>query len=141
MRQLPPEKSNMYGSPIPLVIFIESAVGLLNMRESLSVFHESNRFDLQAIVFGSDDYVASIGANRSENGEELSYARQSIVAHAAAFELQSIDMVYINFKNLEGLRVNAQQGADIGFTGKQVIHPNNIETVQNVFTPRLRFYY
>ena len=109
------------------------------MRESLNVLKESKQLDLQSIVFGSDDYVASIGAKRSENGEELSYARQSIVAHAAAFELQSIDMVYINFKNIDGLKTNSQQGADLGFTGKQVIHPNNIQTVQQVFSPRNRY--
>ena len=61
------------------------------------------------------------------------------VAHAAAYGLQSIDMVYINFKDLEGLEVNSQQGADLGFTGKQVIHPNNIQTVQRVFSPRKAF--
>lgn len=49
--------------------------------------------------------------------------------------MQSIDMVYINFNNLDGLTRNAQQGADLGFTGKQVIHPKNIEIVQNVFSP------
>ena len=45
-------------------------------------------------------------------------------------------MVYINFRDLDGLEVNAQNGADFGFTGKQVIHPGNIETVQRVFSPR-----
>ena len=48
-------------------------------------------------------------------------------------------MVYINFKDLEGLEINSQQGADLGFTGKQVIHPNNIQTVQRVFSPRRAF--
>jgi len=122
-------------SPIPLVIFVESAIGLLNTRDSLEAFKNQSIFSLESIVFGSDDYVASIGAKRSINGEELTYARQSIVAHACAYGLQSIDMVYINFKDLEGLEVNSQQGADLGFTGKQVIHPNNIETVQRVFSP------
>ena len=68
----------------------------------------------------SDDFVASIRANRSENGEELMFARQSLVTHASAFDLQSIDMVYINFNNLEGLKQNSIQGANLGFTGKQV---------------------
>ena len=90
----------------------------------------------KAIVFGSDDYVASIGAKRSKNGEELVYARQSIVAHAKAFDCQAIDMVYIDFKDIDGLKLNSQQGADMGFTGKQVIHPYNIETVQSVYSPR-----
>ena len=141
----------------PLVIFIESAIGLLNMKESLEVFKRTSLFNLEewffnwrtgvifmtqlekswkAIVFGSDDYVASIGAKRSKNGEELVYARQSIVAHAKAFDCQAIDMVYIDFKDIDGLKLNSQQGADMGFTGKQVIHPNNIETVQSVYSPR-----
>ena len=59
---------------------------------------------LQLTTLFSDDFVASIGANRSENGEELIYARQKIVAHAAADSMQSIDMVWIDFNNLEGLR-------------------------------------
>ena len=45
-------------------------------------------------------------------------------------------MVYIDFKDIDGLKLNSQQGADMGFTGKQVIHPNNIETVQSVYSPR-----
>lgn len=48
------------------------------------------------------------------------FARQSVVTHASAFDLQSIDMVYINFNNLEGLKQNSIQGANLGFTGKQV---------------------
>ena len=46
-------------------------------------------------------------------------------------------MVYINFRDLDGLETNSRQGSDMGFTGKQVIHPNNIETVQSVYTPRI----
>merc|ERR1711892_425530 len=128
-------KSISTPDPIPLVVFIESAIGLLNMRESLEAFKNQTIYSLESIVFGSDDYVASIGAKRSINGGELAYARQSIVAHACAYGLQSIDMVYINFRDLDGLEVNAQQGADLGFTGKQVTHPGNIETVQRVFSP------
>ena len=63
---------------IPLVIFIESAIDLLNIRESLEAFKNNGIYSLESIVFGSDDYVASIGAKRSINGEELSFARQSI---------------------------------------------------------------
>lgn len=130
------DKSSKYNlNKLPLVVFIESAIGLLNMRQSLEILKNNDLFNLEAIVFGSDDYVASIGAKRSLNGEELLYARQSIVAHAKAFDCQAIDMVFINFKDLDGLQFNSEQGADMGFTGKQVIHPNNIQTVQSVFSP------
>jgi citrate lyase beta subunit len=44
-------------------------------------------------------------------------------------------MVYIDFKDTEGLRVEAQQGAGFGFSGKQVIHPNQVPVAQEAFTP------
>ncbi len=44
-------------------------------------------------------------------------------------------MVYIDFKDTEGLRVEAQQGAGLGFSGKQVIHPNQVQVTQEAFTP------
>lgn len=122
-------------APVPLVSFIETAQGLLNIRESFQAILESQYIKHEATVFGSDDFVASIGAHRSQNGEELMYARQKLVAHAKAFNIQAIDMVWIDFKNIEGLRENSRQGANLGFTGKQVIHPANIETVQRVFSP------
>lgn len=122
-------------APVPLVSFIETATGLLNIRESFQAILDSQYIKHEATVFGSDDFVASIGAHRSQNGEELMYARQKLVAHAKAFNIQAIDMVWIDFKNLEGLQENSIQGANLGFTGKQVIHPANIETVQRVFSP------
>ena len=44
-------------------------------------------------------------------------------------------MVYIDFKDEKGLRVEAEQGAGLGFSGKQVIHPNQVVPVQEAFTP------
>lgn len=55
-------------------------------------------FEPVAIVFGSDDFCASIGATRTEDSQEILYARQKCVLVAKAFDLQAIDMVYIQFK-------------------------------------------
>ncbi len=63
------------------------------------------------------------GATRSDAATELLYARQSVVAHAKAFNLQAIDIVRINYKDMEGLQREAAEGAEMGFTGKQIIHP------------------
>ena len=69
----------------------------------------------------SDDFVADIGAARTDSAIELLYARQKIVAHAKAFGMQAIDLVHINFKDLQGLREQSLEGSNMGFTGKQVI--------------------
>ena len=75
---------------------------------------------------------------------ELIFARQRIVTVAKAFGLQAIDMVHIDFKDLEGLRSHSEYSAKMGFTGKQVIHPNQIEIVHDSYRYLLenyRFYH
>ena len=63
----------------------------------------------------SDDFVADIGAVRTDSSMELLYARQKIVAHAKAFGLQAIDLVHINYKDLQGLHNQSIEGANMGF--------------------------
>ena len=58
----------------------------------------------------------------------------SIVA-CAAYDLQSIDIVAIDYKDIEALRAESEFGARLGFTGKQIIHPAQVEPVQAAFTP------
>lgn len=125
-------------SPISLIIFVESAQGLVNLKEiieSTITYSATSQLRFEGIVFGSDDYCASIGVERSENSNELLYARQKIVAHAKAFDLQVIDMVYINYKDDQGLRAQSLEGSAMGFTGKQVIHPAQVPIVQEAFFP------
>ncbi|XP_055492635.1 citramalyl-CoA lyase, mitochondrial [Leucoraja erinacea] len=123
-----------------LITFVETAMGLLNLKD---VCEEAQRlgtsagFQLDGVVFGSDDFCASIGATRTEDARELLYARQKVVVTAKAFGLQAIDLVYINYKDDKGLSVQSREGALMGFTGKQVIHPNQIPIVQEAFSPSL----
>ncbi|XP_068602585.1 citramalyl-CoA lyase, mitochondrial [Brachionichthys hirsutus] len=125
--------------PIRLVTFVETAVGLLNFK---AICEEICRLAPQAglrhdgVVFGSDDFCASIGATRTEDARELLYARQKVVVTTKAFGLQAIDLVHIDYKDVEGLRRQAREGALMGFTGKQVIHPGQIQAVQEEFSPR-----
>ena len=90
---------------------------------------------LQALIFGAEDFAADIGAKRSASGWEIFYARSTVITHAAAQQLQAIDMVNINFQDDEGLRVQSVQGSRMGYSGKQIIHPNQVEIVQQAFSP------
>jgi len=115
---------------IRLLIGLETAKGILNLKE---IAEADKR--LEAIIFGAEDYAASVGATRTKEATEVLYARSMVVAACAANDLQAIDMVYIDFKNSEGLRAEAEQGAGLGFSGKQVIHPNQVPVAQEAFTP------
>lgn len=114
---------------IRLLVDVETALGILNVKEIAS--HPR----LDALIFGGEDFAASIGATRTAGALELLLARQSVLTAASAFGLQAIDMVAIDFTDLEALAVEAAFGAGLGFTGKQVIHPAQVEPVQSAFTP------
>ncbi|XP_076039546.1 citramalyl-CoA lyase, mitochondrial-like [Oratosquilla oratoria] len=126
------------GEKIRLIMFIESAQALINLPEICKKAVElskTSRFDVDGLVFGSDDFCADIGATRTSSAEELLYARQYLVTVAKAFRLQAVDLVYIDYKDLEGLKVQSEEGCRMGFTGKQVIHPGQVTIVQKAYSP------
>jgi citrate lyase beta subunit len=122
--------SKMAVGSIRMLVGVETAKGILNLKE---IAEADKR--LEAIIFGAEDFAASIGATRTKESTEVLYARSAVITACAANELQAIDMVYIDFRDMEGLRAEAEEGARLGFSGKQIIHPNQVEVVQEAFTP------
>lgn len=121
-----------YGWPVKsirMLVGVETAKGILNLKEIAS--HPR----LDGIIFGGEDFAASIGATRTPEATELLYARQALVTACAAYDLQAIDIVTIDFKNLDIVRAESEFGARLGYTGKQIIHPAQVEPVQSAFTP------
>jgi len=114
---------------IRILIGAETAKGILNLKEIAS--HPR----LDAIIFGGEDFAASIGATRTKDAIELLYARQAVIVACATFDLQAIDIVTIDYKDIEALRIESEFGARLGFSGKQIIHPAQVEPVQTAFTP------
>ncbi len=115
---------------IYLLAMIETARGVINLSQ---IAGADSR--LQALIFGSEDFAADIGATRTSDGAEILYARSAVLTHAAAFELDAIDYLTVDFRDLDALREAARDGARMGFAGKQIIHPNQIAPVQEAFTP------
>ncbi len=123
-----------YGWPINsigILAGVETAKGILNLKEIAA----HPRLASRAIIFGGEDFAASIGATRTKDAIELLYARQAVVVACAANDLQAIDIVAIDYKDLEALRIESEFGARLGFVGKQIIHPAQVEPVQTAFTP------
>ena len=114
---------------IRILIGVETAKGILNLKEIAA--HPR----LDAIIFGGEDFAASIGAVRTREAVELLYARQAVIVACAAHDLQAIDIVTIDYKDIEVLRLESEFGARLGFVGKQIIHPAQVEPVQRAFTP------
>ncbi|MDH4143749.1 MAG: CoA ester lyase [Acidimicrobiia bacterium] len=118
-----------------LVLGTETAEGLLRIRDIPTA---SARVD--ALTWGAEDLSAALGArrNRDEHGELLEvfrYARIMCLVAAVAARVQPLDTVYVDINNHEGLRADCVEGAAMGFTGKITIHPNQVDVVNDVFTP------
>ena len=89
---------------------------------------------------GAEDLSVSIGASRrrDERGEYLDvfrYCRSMTLLAARAGGAQPIDSVFTEIGDLDGLRLDCQRAAWMGFEGKMTIHPNQIPIVNEVFTP------
>jgi citrate lyase beta subunit len=115
---------------IVLLAVIERARAFLHLAE---ICQATPR--LQALIFGAEDLAAELGAKRTREGWELFHARSTLVMHAAAFGLQAIDWVTVDFQDVAWVRQEAERGATLGFSGKQIIHPNQVLPVQMAFTP------
>jgi citrate lyase beta subunit len=85
---------------ICLLVVVETARGIVSLA---NIAAADSR--LQVIIFGAEDFAGDIGATRTAEGWEVFYARSAVVTHAAANELQAIDMVYIDFHDLDGLNL------------------------------------
>ncbi len=109
---------------------IESAVGILNC---VATARASRR--IVALAFGAEDYTASMEIQRTRTGEELFSARTQVVWAAKAAGVQAIDSVFSDVNDEDGLRAETVLVKALGFTGKSLVNPRQIEVVHEVFRP------
>ena len=115
---------------INILPWVETASGILNAYEIASA---SSR--VTGIVFGAEDFALDTGMLRTEEGDELLYPRTMVVIAARAAGISAIDTPYNNFRDREGLVREAKLARRLGFDGKFLIHPDQIEPVNHIFTP------
>jgi citrate lyase subunit beta-like protein len=126
------------GSDVRILGAIESARGLLNLNEIAKAGTGASSLPhayLDALIFASEDYCADLELIRTVSAKEMLYARSRLVTVAKAHGMQAIDMVHIDFRNLDDLERECQEGRQMGFTGKQAIHPSQLDTIHRTFLP------
>lgn len=109
---------------------IESARGVNN---AVEIAESSPR--LIGIALGAEDYVRDLRTQRSPEGIELLFARCSILQAARAAGLMAFDTVYSDANNEAGFLKEAEHIKQLGFDGKSLINPRQIELLHNVFAP------
>lgn len=124
--------------PIAIQAQIESAKGLVEVEQ---IAGSSDR--LETLVFGPGDYAASLGVAQrfigeldpAYPGDQWHYAKSRIAAAAHAFGLQAIDGPYAALADKDGLLESTRRACLLGFQGKWVVHPDQIDTVNQAFSP------
>ena len=111
-----------------LHIIIEMNAGL---EAVFDIARASDRID--ALFFGGVDMSADL---RCRNAwEPLLYARSRVVHAAASVGVDAVDVPYLDLKDLQGMKAQAQLAKDLGFSGKGAVHPKQIADLNAVFTP------
>jgi citrate lyase subunit beta/citryl-CoA lyase len=115
---------------LEILPFVETAQGLLAAE---AIARSSPR--IRCLAFGGMDFLADVGASGGGNDIFL-YARSHLVVASRAAGIDApVDTVYPDFRDTEGLVAEALRARALGFQGKIVIHPVQVEPVNRVFTP------
>ncbi|MEP6693152.1 MAG: CoA ester lyase [Chloroflexota bacterium] len=111
---------------------IESAAALL---EAPRIAAAAER--VVGLAFGSEDFALDLGLPTTREAESLDllYARSATVIAATAARKLSFDGIFPDIRDAEGLRADSLRARRLGFTGKTLIHPGQIEIVNDAFSP------
>lgn len=117
---------------VQLLCALESPKGLFN---AYPIATASPR--VIGLLFGAEDFSREIGLPLRREGEarDLIYARSSLVTAAAYAHVQSVDGVWPDLQDTEGLKAFALQARQLGFSGMSLIHPSQADTVNAAFSP------
>ena len=109
---------------------IESYLGVLNAGEIASADPR-----VVALALGAEDFTASMKASRTKAGLEIFYARNAVLMACRAAGVEAVDAVFSDINDLEGLKEDAALTRNLGFDGKTVVHPRQVDIVNSFFTP------
>ncbi len=117
---------------IRFAVAIETALGLIRAPEIAAA---SPR--ILALVLGGEDFALDLGlsAQREKEGRELVYARSALVVAAKSARVLAIDGVFADLDDEEGFEEDALQARRLGFDGKSLFHPKQIEKINAIFSP------
>ena len=109
---------------------IESHIGVLNAR---AIAEADERVEVLAL--GAEDFTASMHARGTKPGWEIFFARNAVLMACRAAGKKCVDAVFSDINDAEGLKVDGEMTKTLGFDGKTVVHPRQIDPVNALFTP------
>jgi citrate lyase subunit beta / citryl-CoA lyase len=115
---------------VRMLPWIETAEAIVNVS---AICRASER--IVAVAFGGEDFTNDMGVERLEDESQIAYARQALCVAARAAHVLALDTPYFKLRDPGGLRDNSLKAKSIGFKGKFAIHPEQIDTLNDCFSP------
>lgn len=121
-------------APLDVVVLIETPLGAVVVNELARM---DNAF---ALMWGAEDLFAATGgtANRWPDGsyrDVAKHVRSQALLAAKAYGRMALDSVYLDIKNLDGLRAEADDAVAVGFDAKVAIHPTQVAVIREAYAP------
>jgi citrate lyase subunit beta/citryl-CoA lyase len=115
---------------LPVIAIVETAIGVR------LAFETASRPHVFALLLGAVDLGAELRLQTRADGLEIHYARSKLVLDSAAAGIRApIDVVHVAIDDLDGLARQAELARTLGLRGKAAIHPAQVATINDVFTP------
>jgi citrate lyase subunit beta/citryl-CoA lyase len=124
------QRAGLTVGTIKLLPWIETAEAIVNCD---AICRASAR--IEGVAFGGEDFTTDLGIERLDDESQVLYARSRICIAARAAHVLALDTPYFRLHDADGLRANALQAKSIGFKGKFAIHPDQIGTLNECFSP------
>jgi citrate lyase subunit beta/citryl-CoA lyase len=115
---------------VAIQLLIETAMGVIHAYPSAAA---SPR--VGSLIFGAVDYTKDMRVKLTTEGEELFYARAHTAVAARAAGCIAIDCPFVAFKDTEAFEKDTAFGRTLGYEGRMLIHPSQIEPSHRIYTP------
>jgi citrate lyase subunit beta / citryl-CoA lyase len=121
-------------TPLDVVVLIETPLGALAVTELARVDNA------MALMWGAEDLFAVTGgtANRNADGsyrDVAKHVRSQTLLAAKAYGRTALDSVFLDIKDLDGLRAEVDDAVAVGFDAKVAIHPSQVAVIRSGYTP------
>ena len=125
-------RAGMTAGTLKLIPWIENAKAVVRAFEIAAA---SPR--VVGVAFGAEDFADDMEIQRTDQGDEVYFPRAYVGTAAKAAEVLALDSPYVNFRDSDGLKVDAATALKLGFKGKFAIHPSQIDIITETFSPSL----
>lgn len=115
--------------PTKVICLIEETKSVIDVYELAK--HER----VEALMLGAEDLTSELEINRTTEGKELLYSRSRIIYAAISNKLIPIDTPFTDIDNQDGLIKDCKNALNLGMKAKTAIHPSQLETINEVFSP------